>query len=1428
MKKCSNKKVKKCNKKTNIKCSVVTITSVRSRSTVTVSIELKKQRYERKKGNFKSDFFENLKELNNARCYYFFYLILVLSLATTARSEMPLWQYLSLRNNNNQRFKKFFNFTICETLRAYYQVNYKPTVKNKSYFDESKRILLCGDVERNPGPDYQKGVKPPGKETHSSMEVVTYNCRGLKDYKKLKRVLNTCSTIVKSKPLSIILLQETHLDSNSIKKVNVMWRGKYASSPGAGGSRGCLTLFDNGWSVTENFESLDGRIICTALTNEQVSVIVINAYSPNDHNVPYFETLFDKLIEFKDKYPDYSVIMAGDFNLIIDPANDAINRVDTSNERVSRQLVSDNLRVLELSDAFRRVEEVGGFTWNRGKTYSRLDYVLVSSHLLECVSNANTDWAFDKSDHAAVKIHLKIPKANARGPGLVRVNAEVLNKDHIRTEFLGRLRQSIDDIPANWDPNQRLEFLKVITRSTLSEIVGREKRIEDKEQEAISEQLNRLKNNQAECLKRNILVPGVSEAIVELQAQVDTGLKIKAEKLAMRAKCKWFDEGEKSNKYFLNLLKRRKNETTLKELNDGREVAHTQAEIEAIVVKFYSNLYSEDNTLKNDYDSFFPELPQLNEEDRRMLDEPITLKELLTTLKDCSESSPGPDGIPYLVYKKCWEVFGPFILESWLYSRAKGILPDFNKVSTIMLIPKEGKDPKQIGNWRPITLTNCDLKIFTKLLSNRVAKVLPKIILKSQVAYIPGRVVHDNLRMFEFFNSYCTENDIDAVLISLDAAKAFDSVDHNYMFETLKRYGFSIEFIDTVRMLYNDIRADILVNGYRTTMIRIRRCVKQGDALSCALFIICLDPVLRNIENNKKIKAIKLKTPISNVNIESKTGAYADDVGAAILNEEESINGIFSEYGRFSSYSGIRLNETKSEILSLNTKANFIPTKVKISSEQNAFELTTVEKIKICGITFSCNKDLAYKANVVDKIDKMESNLIAWLHRGLLIPGKIVIVNTFGLSQLIYSMQMCEYREPELKRIDNMIFKFLWNKKWYGNRAPDRIKREVLKRDYKGGGLKVPDVSNINKALKLRQFLRSIKSDHPISNIQSFVTERLDYDLVYQQEYSRVTKLEKVTEVAQNVINGITDKTREVDCQTVSVLQADLIAGTDVYEYLSRKKAHLPLCYFKRLYALGIERFAQLHRELRFPRNDEILKIAKIVIASFPEAWQNILLSNVTDDEINLTENFPVLLNRGKAIEKVTVKDIKRRLSPDYEDNYQFPFNVKLGITNHVKINPFLVAKQVNLSIGLRFFKYRLLQGDIYTKERMFRFKMVSDNNCDYCGGLEDVRHLMWECGRVRGVWRDLQGVFTSFDPRGEIGFESLFIGYSPTNFILESLLTRVTRSIISRERTEQLSTQQIKHELVEHCDLNIYSLKSQHTKISQWKAIKGLLETQL
>ena len=74
-------------------------------------------------------------------------------------------------------------------------------------------------------------------------------------------------------------------------------------------------------------------------------------------------------------------------------------------------------------------------------------------------------------------------------------------------------------------------------------------------------------------------------------------------------------------------------------------------------------------------------------------------------------------------------------------------------------------------NWRPITLSNCDSKIITKALSNRMSKVLGEIIDETQTAYVGGRSVADNHRSFKFLQDHCMEEKLDAVLISLDAKK---------------------------------------------------------------------------------------------------------------------------------------------------------------------------------------------------------------------------------------------------------------------------------------------------------------------------------------------------------------------------------------------------------------------------------------------------------------------------------------------------------------------------------------------------------------------------------------------------------------------------------------------------------------------------------
>jgi hypothetical protein len=83
----------------------------------------------------------------------------------------------------------------------------------------------------------------------------------------------------------------------------------------------------------------------------------------------------------------------------------------------------------------------------------------------------------------------------------------------------------------------------------------------------------------------------------------------------------------------------------------------------------------------------------------------------------------------------------------------------------------------------------------------------------------------DNIRYNNYLKEYCKRNKIDDTLISLDAKKAFDSVSHEYIDEVLDRYGFGETFRNYFKILYKDITAKILINGYFSEKIDIERGV---------------------------------------------------------------------------------------------------------------------------------------------------------------------------------------------------------------------------------------------------------------------------------------------------------------------------------------------------------------------------------------------------------------------------------------------------------------------------------------------------------------------------------------------------------------------------------------------------------------------------
>ena len=80
-------------------------------------------------------------------------------------------------------------------------------------------------------------------------------------------------------------------------------------------------------------------------------------------------------------------------------------------------------------------------------------------------------------------------------------------------------------------------------------------------------------------------------------------------------------------------------------------------------------------------------------------------------------------------------------------------------------------------------------------------------------------------------------------------------------------------------------------------------------------------------------------------------------------------------------------------------------------------------------------------------------------------------MKTFGLSQLIYNLQVHRINEESLKQIERIIFGFVWQSSQSKNeKGIDRIKRSILKNEISEGGLNITDIDCLNRALKLKQF----------------------------------------------------------------------------------------------------------------------------------------------------------------------------------------------------------------------------------------------------------------------------------------------------------------------------------------------------------------------
>lgn len=443
---------------------------------------------------------------------------------------------------------------------------------------------------------------------------------------------------------------------------------------------------------------------------------------------------------------------------------------------------------------------------------------------------------------------------------------------------------------------------------------------------------------------------------------------------------------------------------------------------------------------------------QMNEELMR----DYSKEEVVQTLKSIGNlKAPGPDGSPALFYKEYWEIVGDRIVEEILLLRG-GQMPDRWNDTTIVLIPKV-KRPENIKDLRPISLCNVLYKLVSKVISNRLKSILPEVVSASQSAFVPGRLITDNILIayeLTHFLKRWKKGECGYAAIKLDMSKAYDRVEWDFF-----------EGNDATTVKYR-----IRVNGEMTEEFRPERGLRQGDPISLYLFLLCAEGfsvLLSKAEEEGKIHGIRICRSDPSVSHllfadDSLILCKADPAEALYLKEMLAI---------YEEESGQLINADKSAVMfSPNTKAadrNGVMEALNIRSE------TMNEKYLGLPVFVGQSRSSVF-AYLKERIWQ---RIQGWKERLLSRAGKEILIKAVAQAIPVFAMGCFDITKEICSQISAMIARFWWNNQDKEG-SMHWIRWEKLVSPKAEGGLGFRDLHSFNMAMLANTGLETLAEPH--------------------------------------------------------------------------------------------------------------------------------------------------------------------------------------------------------------------------------------------------------------------------------------------------------------------------------------------------------------
>lgn len=788
----------------------------------------------------------------------------------------------------------------------------------------------------------------------------------------------------------------------------------------------------------------------------------IYGYTGTNATLSKMENMIDILAETH-RVSDNNIVL-GDFNFVdsdLDRTNrnhSGMNQRDGSFSRLWTRFIDE----MDLTDPFRArnpKRRMFSYIHTQNNAKSRIDRVYTNdencSDVLHYKHTLTGQWPMA---HRIVSFTLD--KNVERGPGFWKLNTSVLPDRAyeliVDSTVKDVLALNIPDAIERW-----LVFIETIRLE--SQIYCSKKRFLERE---VKNQCER----HIELLERNPLLEKNTDLQIQHQYYTNrlkdwTRKQIEGHQIRIKTQPK-FEYCEPKIDFYANLEKKAAKKKIITHLkNDNGEVFQDTEGLKTTVTDYYTNLFSPKPTNSNLADKLLRNVVKtVSPENKEKLNSLITKEELeLAVMKLRRNKSPGPDGIPAEFYQYFWHLIQDLYFD-FISAVDKSVFPIGKNTSVTSLIFKNKGDIDLLAYYRPIALMNVDVKILTKLLSRRLVPVLPTIIHASQTAVF-GRNIGDNIHLVRDIIDLANKNDEEAALLFLDQEKAFDRVNHDFLYKVLNRFGLGDYFIHWIKLLYFNASTRININGHLTGKIPLKCGVRQGCPLSALLYVMVIEILALQLRANPNIVGFVVQGE------KLVSSHYADDTVIKIT-QNRCFKEVYKDLREYEMASGARVNYEKTQGLWLGKWKNRKDDPFKDCYENSAINIKWTNKnVKYLGI-FVGNDD-PDKQTFSEIIPRMQRRLHFWKPLQLPILAKARVIEIFHASKLFYASNFYPIPTEMVKDVEHAFIDYVNfpSKK----KMVSKLEMEKL-REF--GGIKLINMKLKAETPKIKWLMRLLTDDN--------------------------------------------------------------------------------------------------------------------------------------------------------------------------------------------------------------------------------------------------------------------------------------------------------------------------------------------------------------